>query len=227
MAAVARRRAVLGFTIQQAVRSRFEAGEKGYRSPQRAALAEIIARGNLTARRDCGDVAYQVYEVVFYQRPDWQAARDHEHRARDSHFLCWSAAAASAAGAVLSLLGFATHPGWPRSISWCCRPRPSCCAARASRRSTRSSCSIAPWWRRTGPISKPCCAPSSRRGAVLGRKLRPLPHGRGLECHCDSTDRAATVRQRIRATPRLRAIRTRSPCRRSSGAPRSRLDRAS
>jgi len=101
---------VLGFAIQQAVRSRFEAGEQGYRSPRRAALAEIIARGNLEQRRDCGDIAYQVYEVVFYQRPDWRAARDHEHRARDSHFLCWSAAAASAAGAALSLLGFGAHP---------------------------------------------------------------------------------------------------------------------
>lgn len=101
---------VIGFVIQQLVRLRFEAGERGFRSPHRAALAEIIARGKLEQRPDRGDLAYQVYEVVLYQRPELRAACDHEHRARDAHFLCWSTAVACAAGAVLALLGFGAQP---------------------------------------------------------------------------------------------------------------------
>jgi hypothetical protein len=101
---------VVGFVIQQLVRLRFEVGERGFRSPHRAALAEIIARGQLEQRSDRGDLAYQVYEVVLYQHSELRDACDHEHRARDVHFLCWSTAVACAAGALLALLGIGAQP---------------------------------------------------------------------------------------------------------------------
>ncbi len=100
----------LGLVLQQIVRWRFEAHDNGFRSPRRAALAVIIERGNLGDRPERGDLAYQVYEYVFYQQPDWQAARDHEHRCRDYTFLNWSVALACAAGTVLSLLGIGAQP---------------------------------------------------------------------------------------------------------------------
>ena len=100
----------IGFVLQQLVRLRFEVGQQGYRRPQRAALAEIISRGNLGARTDRGDLAYQAYEIVLYQRPELRAACDHEHRARDAHFLCWSTAVACTAGTVLALLACGAAP---------------------------------------------------------------------------------------------------------------------
>ncbi len=102
---------VIGFVLQQGVRCRFEAQGNGFRSPYRGALAVIIERGNLAQRADRGDVAYQVYEVVFYQRPDWQAARDHAHRCWDIIFLCWSTSLACSVGAIVSLLALWSHPG--------------------------------------------------------------------------------------------------------------------
>jgi len=99
-----------GFVLHQIVRWRFEAHDNGFRSPQRAALALIIKRGNLSQRLDRGDLAYQIYETVFYQRPEWQAIRDHAHRCQDQRFLSSSVALACAAGTVLSLLGVGAQP---------------------------------------------------------------------------------------------------------------------
>ena len=100
----------LGFVLHQIVRWRFETRDNGFRSPRRAALALIIERGNLGPRRERGDIAYQVYETVFYQRPEWQPIRDHAHRCHDHRFLSRSVALACAAGTVLSLLGLGAHP---------------------------------------------------------------------------------------------------------------------
>lgn len=100
----------IGFVLQQIVRWHFEARDNGHRSPQRAALAVIIERGHLAQRSDCGDLAYQVYESVFYQRPEWQAIRDHAHRCHEHRFLSRSIALACAAGTLLSLLGMGAQP---------------------------------------------------------------------------------------------------------------------
>ena len=101
----------LGCVLHQSVRWRFEARDNGFRSPQRAALDVIIERGNLGRRPDRGDLAYQVYETVFYQRPEWQAIRDHAHRCHDHRFLNQSTALACALGTLLSLLALGTRPG--------------------------------------------------------------------------------------------------------------------
>jgi len=101
---------VTGFIVIQIVRWHFEGRDNGFRSPRRASLQAIIECGNLGHRPDAGDIAYQVYEVVFYQRPDWQALRDHGHRCREHTFLCRGMAVACATGVVLSLLGSGTLP---------------------------------------------------------------------------------------------------------------------
>ena len=100
----------LGCVLQQCVRWRFEARDHGFRSPRRAALAVIIERGKLGQRHDRGDLAYQVYETVFYQRPDWQAARDHAHRCHDIRFLNQSIALACGLGTLLSLFAVGVQP---------------------------------------------------------------------------------------------------------------------
>lgn len=73
---------VAGLLMHQAVRWRFETDGNGFRNPQRGSLAAIIERGNLGDRVDRGDIAYQVYELVFYEQGDWGPIRDHLHR-------CW------------------------------------------------------------------------------------------------------------------------------------------
>lgn len=95
---------VIGLLLHQAVRWRFEADGNGFRSPQRAALAAIIERGNLGNRADAGDVAYQIYELVFYEQPNWGPIRDHLHRCW--HYVFWfrTIAVACAIGAGISLL---------------------------------------------------------------------------------------------------------------------------
>ena len=100
----------IGFVVQQIVRWQFEARDNGHRSPQRAALALIIERGHLAQHTDRGDIAYQVYESVFYQRPEWQAIRDHAHRCHEHCFLNSSVALACATGTVLSLLSMSARP---------------------------------------------------------------------------------------------------------------------
>lgn len=87
---------VAGFLLHQSVRWRFESDHNGFRSPQRPALLPIIERGGLAGQVDAGDVAYQVYENVFYGRSDWEAIRGHLHR-------CWH------------------YVFWFRTISWACR----------------------------------------------------------------------------------------------------------
>ena len=101
---------VLGFVLHQSVRTGWEGRENGFRNRRRPALALIIERGNLSQRADSGDLAYQVYEVVFYQRADWQAARDHAHRCWDVVFLCWSMSFAAAVGGGLSVLALPQRP---------------------------------------------------------------------------------------------------------------------
>ena len=102
---------VVGFVLHQSVRMWFEGKDNGFRSRHRGALAAIIERGGLAHRTDCGDLAYQAYEVVFYQRPDWQAAREHLHRCWDIIFLCWSMALAGAVGAALGVAALGQRPG--------------------------------------------------------------------------------------------------------------------
>ena len=102
---------VLGFVLHQSVRTWFEGRDNGFRSRHRGALVVIIERGHLETRPDCADLAYQAYEVVFYQRSDWQPVRDHLHRCWEIVFLCWSMALAAAAGSALSVLTVGQHPG--------------------------------------------------------------------------------------------------------------------
>ena len=102
----------LGFVLHQMVRCAFEARGNGFRNPHRAALAVIIERGNLTRHPYRGDIAYQVYEVVFYQRAEWQALRDHAHRCWDYTFLCWSMGLAGMMGAIISATALVSAPGF-------------------------------------------------------------------------------------------------------------------
>ncbi|MBI4516805.1 MAG: hypothetical protein HY699_13420 [Deltaproteobacteria bacterium] len=96
--------AVLGVLLHQSVRSWFEAQGNGFRSPHRAALAAIIERGQLEQRQDRGDLAYQVYELVFYEQSEWQPVRDHLHRCWFYVLWFWTIALGCALGAGLSLL---------------------------------------------------------------------------------------------------------------------------
>ncbi|MBI1818290.1 MAG: hypothetical protein HYR72_25195 [Deltaproteobacteria bacterium] len=95
---------VVGLLLHQSVRWRFEGDGNGFRNPQRASLAAIIERGNLTGRSNAGDVAYQVYELVFYEQAHWGAIRDHLHRCW--HYVFWfrTIALACAIGAGFALL---------------------------------------------------------------------------------------------------------------------------
>jgi hypothetical protein len=97
----------IGFVLNQTVRWRFERSGNGFRNPQRGALAVIIERGGLANRADRGDVAYQVYEIVFYQRPDWEAIRGHAHRCWEWIFLFQSTALGAAIATGFSLVAVA------------------------------------------------------------------------------------------------------------------------
>jgi len=101
----------VGFVLHQTVRSFFEARDNGFRSPHRGGLDVIIERGNLTPRADRGDIAYQVYEIVFYQRPDWQAARDHAHRCWEYIFLFRGTALGCLIGSGMGVLAAHRHFG--------------------------------------------------------------------------------------------------------------------
>ncbi|HVN85479.1 MAG TPA: hypothetical protein VMW17_11595 [Candidatus Binatia bacterium] len=94
---------IAGLLLHQCVRWRFEADGNGFRNPRRGSLAAIIDRGRLADHRDAGDLAYQVYEFVFYDQHDWGPIRDHLHRCW--HYVFWfrTIAVAGAIGA-----GFAT-----------------------------------------------------------------------------------------------------------------------
>jgi hypothetical protein len=109
---------VIGFLLHQATRCSFEARGNGFRSRKRAALAAIIELGGLSDRRDAGDIAYQTYEVVFYQRPDWQAVRDHLHRCWFYVLWFWTITLASALGSVTAAVAWAA--GAPKSLALLC-----------------------------------------------------------------------------------------------------------
>ncbi|MBI3785490.1 MAG: hypothetical protein HY270_19025 [Deltaproteobacteria bacterium] len=94
----------IGFALHQGVRWQFEHSGNGFRNPRRGALAAIIERGDLSRRADCGDLAYQVYEIVFYQRPEWEAIRGHAHRCWEWIFLFRSTALGAALGSVFAAL---------------------------------------------------------------------------------------------------------------------------
>ena len=102
----------VGFALHQTVRWRFEAVANGFRNPARAALAAIIERGDIDQRHNAGDLAYQVYELVFYEQRDWGPIRDHLHRSW--HYVFWfrTIALACAIGAALGALALVSGAGW-------------------------------------------------------------------------------------------------------------------
>jgi hypothetical protein len=95
---------IAGLLLHQSVRWRFEGDGNGFRNPQRASLATIIERGNLASRPNAGDIAYQAYELVFYEQAHWGAIRDHLHRCW--HYVFWfrTIALACVIGAGFALL---------------------------------------------------------------------------------------------------------------------------
>jgi len=100
----------VGVVLQQTVRWRFESNDSGFRSPRRAALAAIIERGGLAGRVDCGDLAYQVYEIVFYQSPEWEAIRGHAHRCWEWTFLFQSMALGAMFGSLFAAFAALASP---------------------------------------------------------------------------------------------------------------------